>query len=118
VILQQCLGRKHACHFKYNKETTESNFCRTNKVEQNERVVVDRLGTDRLMQRIASTLNPPRIEIVTCDASAYMITVELQLKCPAVIQRAKNQRAENLIQPGCSSISPRLGSARLMSLPG
>lgn len=53
------------------------------------KIVLDLLGGDGLVRRVASAVNIPDIEIITCDASPYMISEAWRLGCPAILQRAE-----------------------------
>jgi ubiquinone/menaquinone biosynthesis C-methylase UbiE len=52
------------------------------------KTVVDVLGGDGLVQRVAGRLGLSDVEILTCDASPYMVRAAWSAGCPAVLQRA------------------------------
>lgn len=52
------------------------------------KTVVDVLGGDGLVHRVAGSLGMSDVAILTCDASPYMVRAAWSAGCPAVLQRA------------------------------
>lgn len=59
--------------------------------------MVDVLGGDGLVQRVAAALCLADVEVLTCDASPYMVRAAWEANYPALLQRA-----DRLLQRDCS----------------
>lgn len=51
--------------------------------------IADLLGGDGLVRRVGHAAGLTDLEIVTCDASPYMVRIACELRCPALLQRAE-----------------------------
>ncbi|MFE3525743.1 class I SAM-dependent methyltransferase [Streptomyces sp. NPDC059161] len=60
-------------------------------------VVVDVLGGDGLVRRVANARNLTGLSVLTCDASPYMVRAAWAADCPALVQRADRM----LVRDGC-----------------
>ncbi|MEU4210780.1 class I SAM-dependent methyltransferase [Streptomyces sp. NPDC026206] len=75
--------------------------------------VVDVLGGDGLVRRVAGRLGMTDVAVLTCDASPYMVRAAWSARCPALLQRADRLLQHDgsvdgvLVAYGSHHIAPR-----------